>query len=685
MISIIIPTFNDQDVLPRAVNSALSQVYKDKEIIVVDDGSDEPVVNTFGSSVKLIRHSCNAGLSAALNTGIEHSRGDRFVILASDDELRRDHLAKTSAVDADVVSCNMLVNGKPVSSKSGTLKDLIKGNCHSYAALVKKWVWRATGGFKEAMNPSWEDYEFWLNSAKVGAKWGHVNAPLHIYHRNPTGRDASAQGKDALLWGRLQGYHQDLYGTGMGVVSFVIPCYMHEEYVAGAVASVLNQDYPHVNVVVVDDGSPGDVAKALEEVADDRVTLIRQDNRHLSGARNTGIYYALQKFGSEYLIMLDADDAIHPSYVDVTMGNIRKTKEYVYTDVKFIGDAFHSIEMENYACPKIIKKHLHPCTFLQPSAMWQDIVGHRGYGYDEVMKKGYEDWEYALAAVTAGWCGKRVPGHYFYYRFHQNGSMRTSAKEIHSEITSYIRGKHPWMGSKAEVDDMCRTCGGRGRFTMASATKGGMGSVFVPGVGEVAPTDTLMVVYSGSTTSTITKQGAGGRIYKFSGDPTKQAKGYGPQFIIYARDAHLFVGPFNISRVAAEQQAPAAPRRVEVVQVQRKPGPVQQPTVVEVPVKKQAIAVSMDALPKDMPIEAALEVSGAGVDYKPDDFTQIKGIGPASAQKLVDAGITMFDDLADAPLDEISAILRVSKSRATAIRRIADEKADELAIAEGTE
>jgi hypothetical protein len=46
--------------------------------------------------------------------------------------------------------------------------------------------------------------------------------------------------------------------------------------------------------------------------------------------------------------MLDADDAIHPSYVDVTMGGIRKTKEYVYTDVKFIGDAFHSIEMENY-------------------------------------------------------------------------------------------------------------------------------------------------------------------------------------------------------------------------------------------------------------------------------------------------------------------------------------------------
>jgi glycosyltransferase involved in cell wall biosynthesis/predicted flap endonuclease-1-like 5' DNA nuclease len=683
MISIVIPCFNDHDTLPRAVASALDQTYINKEIIIVDDGSEKPVKHYDG--VKLIRHSQNAGLSAALNTGIEHSAGDRFVILAADDELRKDYLVMMSDVDADVVSCDMLAGGKPVRAKPGTLERLKDGNCHSYAALVKKWVWRATGGFKTTMNPSWEDYEFFLNAAKVGAQWGHVNAPLHIYHRNPTGRDASAQGKDALLWGKLRGYHQDLYGVGMGVVTFVIPCYNHEEYVAEAVASAINQDYPHINVVVVDDGSPGDVEGALRDVADDRVSLIRQNNRHLSGARNTGIYYALNKFNAEYLIMLDADDAVHPSYIDVTMGGIQKTKEYAYTDVKFIGDAYHSLEMENYACPKIIKKHLHPCTFLQPSAMWQDIAGHRGYGYDEGMKKGYEDWEYALAAVTVGWCGKRVPGHHFYYRFHQDGSMRTDAKKVHSEIVSYIRAKHPWIGSKAEVDNMCRGCGGRGRFTVAQI-KGGTSSVFIPGVGEVVPTEALYVRYNGSTTSTITKQGAGGRIYKFSADVSKQEKGYGPEFTIYARDAHLFVGPFNITRMPTQEAAQqAAPRRVEVVHVQ-KPLPVKkqsEPTIVEVPVKKPA--VSMDALPKDMPVEAALETTDAGVSYKPDDFTQIKGVGPASAQKLVEAGITLFDDLADAPVEEISAILRVSRSRATTIKRIADEKADELAIADEEE
>lgn len=700
MISIIIPCYNDQHTLPRAVESALRQSYPSREIIVVDDGSDEPVSNSFGNDcVRVVRHSVNAGLPAALNTGIRVSRGDRFVILAADDELAHDYLQNVVRQDADIVSVDMLVGGRPVRSRSGTLEELIEHNYHSYAALVRKRVWVATGGFKEDMNPSWEDWEFFINAAKLGATRSHVSRPLHIYHRNPSGRDASAQGKEALLWGKLQGYHQDLYGIGRGVVAFVVPCYDHEEYVAEAVQSALNQIYPHVQVVVVDDGSPGDVPSALAELPDlSRVSLIRQDNQHLSAARNTGIRYALSKFGAEYIVPLDADDQVSHMFVEHCLGEL-DGQRYAYSDVHFIGDAYHNLPMEDYDCNTIIRKHQHPCTILMPSRMWQDVMARRGYGYDEGMKKGYEDWEFIIAGIESGWCGHRVPEELFFYRYHAGGSMRMDANKIKGELVAYIKKKHPWMKTKEGVDGMCRSCGGGGRYTRSAAGGQAMsaGVVFIPGIGEVASNEVLKVQYTGATTSTITKVGAGGQIYKYSADWDKQARGMGPVFTIFARDAHLFIGPYDLSRIQEKSAAPAAVTpaalaqrrtatqpepRVEVIEVQPRKGdrPEVPVTAARKSVGRSAEpgAGKLDVLPSDMSVDEAMSATAAGTEFEPEDFTDVKGVGPAYHKKLVDAGFTVYEDLSEANPVEVSGVLGCSTSKAEQIINAAIELVKEL-------
>lgn len=683
MISIIIPCYNDQDVLPRAVRSALRQRYRGKlEVVIVDDGSKEPVRNDFGDArVRLVRHDTNLGLSNAINTGVANAGGDRFVVLASDDELAPEYLSKVANFDADIVSCDMLSGGRHVRAGAPpSLEALMERNYHSYAALIKRRVWEATGGFKAAMNPSWEDWEFFLNAYKTGARWVHVSEPLHIYHRNQSGRDAMAQGKDKLLWGKLMGYHQDIYGLGRGVVAFVIPCYRHEAYVADAARSALGQVYPHVRVVVVDDGSPGDVQGALSDIEDDRLVLIRQENRHLSGARNSGITYALQTWNPEYLVMLDADDMVHSDYLEVTLGAYRD-HEYIYTDVEFRGDAYHRVDMEEYDCTRLAKKHLHPCTFLQPAQMWRDIVAARGYGYDEYMKQGYEDWEYAIAALSTGWCGRRVPGYYFYYRYHAGGSMRTEAGKVRDALVNYINKQHPWLTNKEYIMAACRSCGGgHGRFTTSSSVRGG-GSVYINGVGEVAPGEILQVTYNGSKTSTMQKIGAGGQIYRYSADPTKQAKGYGPRFTIYARDAHLFVGQFTIRRLSAsptigsEQQPPVQTSRpVEVVEIRP----------AKVPEQKTAQQIA-DAKPKkldEMPVEEALELTDAGTELPPEDFSVLRGVGRAGHDKLVRAGFTVYDDVAEASSTELAAILGVDVKKAESIKRAAAKMIEELSEGE---
>jgi len=89
-------------------------------------------------------------------------------------------------------------------------------------------------------------------------------------------------------------------------ISVVIPAYQVEQYLRECVDSVLKQTYPHVEVILVDDGSTDTTASICDMYAraDKRVTVIHQENGGLSDARNTGIRNA----SGDYVLFLDGDD-----------------------------------------------------------------------------------------------------------------------------------------------------------------------------------------------------------------------------------------------------------------------------------------------------------------------------------------------------------------------------------------
>jgi len=631
MLSIIIPCYNDQDILPRAVYSALQQKCE-KEVIIVDDGSQDPIINSWGDPVRVIRHEVNKNLPTALNTGIEASKYEHFVILASDDmlDLRYAEVMLQYKDKADIISCDFIgQSGRRVICKPGSLTDLKLSNCHSYAALNKKAMWKKVGGFKWYMNPSWEDWEYYLNCAKHGATWYHVPLGLHHYYRNEQGRDVDSQDKVHLLRGKLEGAHPDLYNPGQGLVTFVIPCYNQEKYLPDALESVFNQIYPHIAVVVVDDESPGDVLGVCKGY---QVAVVRQKNKHLSGARNTGIMYAIRQFNSQYLVMLDADDKVDSYFVEKTLAAFTPNN-YIYSDVQFFGDAWHEYILPDFDCQKLAKRHLHACTFLMESKMWKEVVKMRGYGYDEKMKKGYEDWEFALACVEAGFCGQRLREPLFFYRNHKNGSMRTEASKINSELASYIKTKHPWM--KGTTNMPCASCGGN-RYSVRVTNKANGGvkmMVSIPGIGEVDGREPIEVTYTGPTQSTITKigrglPGQGNAIYKYSGNPNGTFK---PTFTIFAIDVHLFSGPFKFRRVQlpVEISEPQLAKEVEVV------------------VKPQKVD----------PLKAEVERRLTVTTIEPDDLTKLVGVNAEGARRLQEAGLSFFKDIVRANDKDLQKIL----------------------------
>jgi glycosyltransferase involved in cell wall biosynthesis len=94
------------------------------------------------------------------------------------------------------------------------------------------------------------------------------------------------------------------------LVSVVIPCYNHAHFLAEAIESVLAQKYPHVELLVVDDGSTDDTAAIASRYP--AVRYIRQNNRGLAGARNTG--WRASK--GDFLAFLDADDFFLPGALE---------------------------------------------------------------------------------------------------------------------------------------------------------------------------------------------------------------------------------------------------------------------------------------------------------------------------------------------------------------------------------
>jgi len=96
LVSVVIPTYNRSAFVVRAIDSVLSQLFTDYEIIVVDDGSTDATENSlkkYGNKINYI-YQDNAGVSAARNTGITLARGEWIAFLDSDDEWRADYLFK---------------------------------------------------------------------------------------------------------------------------------------------------------------------------------------------------------------------------------------------------------------------------------------------------------------------------------------------------------------------------------------------------------------------------------------------------------------------------------------------------------------------------------------------------------------------------------------------------------------
>ena len=134
-------------------------------------------------------------------------------------------------------------------------------------------------------------------------------------------------------------FAEEAVGTKKPKVSVIIPVYKAEPWLRECMDSVINQTLKEIEIICVDDGSPDNCGKILDEYAskDNRITVIHQENKGSSTARNVGI----KKAQGEYIKFVDSDDIIDLSACEICY---QKAKE---VDADILVHGMYRFDNEN--------------------------------------------------------------------------------------------------------------------------------------------------------------------------------------------------------------------------------------------------------------------------------------------------------------------------------------------------
>ncbi|HZQ60901.1 MAG TPA: glycosyltransferase family A protein [Casimicrobiaceae bacterium] len=196
-VSVIVPCFNSAAYVERAVESVLLQSLRDVEIVLVDDGSEDDTRDVLariaarhtGRAVRIIARS-RGGTAAARNTGIANAQGRYVLPLDADDAIAPTMLEACAreldtAESIDIVYTDREDFGEVCGvAQAGQfcVERLAYFNQIGYCSLFRRSLWEAIGGYRVNVS-GFDDWDFWLAAALLGARARHIAAPLFRHHR----------------------------------------------------------------------------------------------------------------------------------------------------------------------------------------------------------------------------------------------------------------------------------------------------------------------------------------------------------------------------------------------------------------------------------------------------------------------------------------------------------------------
>ena len=212
-------------------------------------------------------------------------------------------------------------------------------------------------------------------------------------------------------------------------VSGIVPHFGTAEFVGDAVASLLGQSHPLLEVLVVNDGSFHPEDSVLGDLAEDpRVRVVTQINRGEAAARDLGATLAR----GEYLAMLDADNVLEPGFVEHALRAFRRDPDLAYVTcwLRMVDVSGVPLEQGHGYAP------LGNAVVVEDSENWDGdaiallprrLFSELGFGYGQESSL-HDDWEFYRWLRSAGHLGAVMPELLARYRVRPGSLLRSHSK-----------------------------------------------------------------------------------------------------------------------------------------------------------------------------------------------------------------------------------------------------------------
>ncbi len=245
------------------------------------------------------------------------------------------------------------------------------------------------------------------------------------------------------------------------LISIVVPAYNAEQTLNSLVEGIQKQTYSNWEMIIVDDGSKDNTLSLANELAnsDARIRVIHQENKGLSGARNTGIDH----MKGDYVTFLDADDFLQPQMFEAMLLNAKTyDADYISSDLYFYGEDSPELgEYDNLLGEEISKStaigklfdkigYTSACAKLYRVTLWKELRYPEDIRFSEDMYIAHLLIDQATKIV-------HLKQYFYYYDVRNQGSLTRSdfqEKKMHTIYASelwvrFCDEKYPEMRQKA--------------------------------------------------------------------------------------------------------------------------------------------------------------------------------------------------------------------------------------------
>ncbi|RMF44783.1 MAG: glycosyltransferase family 2 protein [Deltaproteobacteria bacterium] len=203
ILSIVIPCFNLGTYLPEAVASVRAQTFRDFELIIVDDGSDDPqtlaVLADMEEGGARVLRTGNCGVAAARNHGIASASGRYVLPLDADDRIAPDYAERAVALLEEDDRIGIVYGGVQLFGEVNrewelpefSLPHQLLDNLIYSAGFFRREDWQRAGGYSSDMDLGWEDWDFWLRLLSLGRQVRRLPGITFYYRIRARSRERS--------------------------------------------------------------------------------------------------------------------------------------------------------------------------------------------------------------------------------------------------------------------------------------------------------------------------------------------------------------------------------------------------------------------------------------------------------------------------------------------------------------